>query len=85
MGYNTPALAVDTHVARIASRLGFTDSDDPEEVEQALTAVISPSNWKMTHLLFIAHGRRVCAARNPSCYVCPVADFCVYDKKKLSG
>ena len=83
LGYNTPALAVDTHVTRIANRLGFIKSDDPEKVEKALTALIPASQWRLTHLLFIAHGRRICSARNPACYVCPVEDLCAYGEKNL--
>lgn len=84
LGYNTPALAVDTHVTRVANRIGFIESDNPEAVEKALTEVIPSTQWRLTHLLFITHGRRICSARNPSCYVCPVEDICAYGNKNLA-
>ncbi len=78
IGYGIPGLAVDTHVGRIAKRLGYTDSEDPEKVEKDLCSVIPPANWRDTHLLFIRHGRSLCKARNPECESCPVKKFCFY-------
>ena len=78
IGFNKPGLAVDTHVLRIANRLGFSDSESPLEVEKNLCEVIDPSEWKMTHLLFIRHGRELCKARNPKCGLCPVKRDCSY-------
>jgi endonuclease-3 len=82
IGFGIPALAVDTHVGRIANRLGFTSSEDPFKIEQALTGVIPPDKWTQTHLLFITHGRKTCMARSPSCAECPAEKLCAWDGKK---
>jgi len=76
MGFDIPALAVDTHVMRIANRLGYIASEDPFRVEKSLTALIPEKYWKTTHLILIAHGRRTCSARNPRCSACPIEDLC---------
>ena len=69
-------VVVDTHVKRIAARLGFTRSDDPEEIEQDLLPVIAPERRVLfTHLL-IDHGRAVCTARKAFCEKCVVNDLC---------
>lgn len=78
VGFGKPALAVDTHVARIASRLGYTDDTNPLVIEQDLCRVIPEEYWKKTHLLFIKHGRSTCAARNPGCGSCAVSRWCRY-------
>lgn len=76
MGFDVPALAVDTHIIRIANRLDYADSRDPLAVEQALTAFIPERLWKLVHLLLIRHGRAVCRARKPLCGECPVSSCC---------
>lgn len=81
MGYDAPGLAVDTHVKRIANRLGFISTEDPAKTEAAMTAVIPPADWKKTHLLYINHGRQICAARNPKCGECPIRRLCVWESK----
>lgn len=76
-GFKIPALAVDTHVIRIANRLGYINSTNPLHIEKALTSIIPEKNWIMTHLLFIKHGRKICKARNPFCSKCPINNLCV--------
>ena len=78
MGFNIPGLAVDTHVSRISGRLGYSRGKTPVEIEKDLCAVIVPEKWKLTHLLFIRHGRSLCTARNPRCDECPVSLHCDY-------
>lgn len=73
MGFDVPALAVDTHIIRIANRLAYADSRNPLAVERALTAFIPERQWKLAHLLLIRHGRAVCKARRPLCVECPVS------------
>jgi endonuclease III len=80
-GFNIPALAVDTHVGRIARRLGISNEDKPDKVEHDLCATIPRDAWSETHLLFIKHGRTLCKARKPICAPCPVKDFCRYPDK----
>jgi len=77
-GYGIPALAVDTHVGRVARRIGYTSEKDPDLVEKSLTSVIPRRDWTEAHLLFITHGRKICGARNPHCSICPVADDCAF-------
>jgi len=81
MGYNRPAIAVDTHVARISKRLGFTASDKPLIVEKDLMNVIPESQWIESHLLFIKHGRMLCIARKPKCSECPLNQLCPFFAK----
>jgi endonuclease-3 len=81
IGFGIPGLAVDTHVGRIAKRLGYTERDTPDRVEKDLCSIIRPGEWRDTHLLFIWHGRAICKARNPECGLCPVSGQCVYFRK----
>jgi endonuclease-3 len=74
--FGEPALAVDTHVARLAGRLGLSRSDDPRAIEDDLTSVLDPRDWGFTSHALIWHGRRVCAARAPRCADCGLADVC---------
>jgi len=80
IGFGIPGLAVDTHVGRIAKRLGYTGSESPDKVEKDLCGIIPPEKWRDTHLLFIRHGRAICKARNPECNVCPVRSYCMYSR-----
>ncbi len=69
-------VVVDTHVGRLATRLGLTKETDPIKVEQALMALFPPDSWTMLSHLLIWHGRRVCDARKPRCGECALADLC---------
>jgi endonuclease-3 len=74
--FGVPAIVVDTHVRRLAQRLGFTDHDDPDKIEQDLRALLPASAWThFTHRL-IHHGRRICAARKPRCADCALLAEC---------
>jgi len=81
IGYGQPGLAVDTHVSRISNRIGYSSSKSPDVIEKDLCSIISPSDWKRTHLLFIKHGRIICKARHPECGLCPVWKLCNYYKE----
>jgi endonuclease-3 len=70
------AFPVDTHVGRIARRLGFTRERDPDKVERALQELLPAEQWMAGHFLLIAHGRRTCTARAPACPRCPVRRLC---------
>lgn len=74
--FGKPAIAVDTHVFRVANRLGIAKGKTPEEVERGLMKVIPEDMWSYAHHLLIAHGRNLCAARKPRCGECPLAPFC---------
>ncbi len=70
------ALPVDTHIRRLAYRLGFTRQVDPDKVELELCALLPSELWAKAHQLLIWHGRRTCFARSPACERCVVADRC---------
>jgi endonuclease-3 len=70
------AFPVDTHVGRLARRLGFSMAKDPDRVEQDLSALLPPQRWGEAHQLLVWHGRRTCHARKPDCAACPVARLC---------
>ena len=72
-----PGLPVDRHVLRVANRIGIATGDDPEIVEQQLTAAIEPKDWTRTSDTLILHGRRICKPR-PLCDRCAVRDDCNY-------
>ncbi|HHL40863.1 MAG TPA: endonuclease III [Deltaproteobacteria bacterium] len=78
--FGRDALAVDTHVKRVARRLGLTKSERPDDIERDLCALIPKRRWtKATHLL-ILHGRRTCKARSPQCARCAVSSLCDYHR-----
>lgn len=71
-----PAFPVDTHVGRLARRLGFSRQEDPDRVEEDLRALFPVERWAHGHQLLVWHGRRCCAARAPACERCPVEPLC---------
>lgn len=74
--FGRPGITVDTHVGRLARRLGFTDETDPVKVEHALAALFPAKDWTLLSHHLIFHGRRVCHARRPACGACPIARWC---------
>lgn len=69
-------IVVDTHIKRLAGRLGLSTATTPEQIELDLMALIPRQHWiDLSHLL-IFHGRRICHARKPDCAHCPLADLC---------
>lgn len=75
------AIAVDTHVLRLANRIGFCNSDDPLKVEQALMQAIPEEKWSKAHHLLIHHGRYTCHSRRPDCERCRICDYCKYYRR----
>jgi endonuclease-3 len=69
-------IAVDTHVKRLANRLGFSRHDDPDKIEQDLMRLVPKERWFDFTYVLIDHGRAVCVARKPRCEVCPVSALC---------
>lgn len=69
-------LAVDTHVKRIAFRLGLTSSADPLVLERDLMALFPQDSWGNVNHMLVHFGREVCAARKPNCASCPLSDLC---------
>ncbi|MDF2771230.1 MAG: endonuclease [Geminicoccaceae bacterium] len=69
-------VVVDTHVGRLATRLGLTSETDPVKVEQGLMGLFPREQWTMLAHLLIFHGRRVCDAKKPRCAECTLAEIC---------
>jgi endonuclease-3 len=76
VGFGLPGLPVDTHVGRLARRLGLTTESDPVKVETDLNAIVPPGERGKLSLRLILHGRQVCQSRRPRCEVCILNDFC---------
>jgi endonuclease III len=74
--FGQPGLVVDTHVRRVAYRLGLTRESDPEKIEHDLQALLAPADWTPFSMRLILHGRTVCNARKPRCEVCVLAGDC---------
>ncbi len=78
VAFNIPAIAVDTHVFRVANRIGLSDAKDELHTELQLQKVIPQEMWLKAHHLIIWHGRRCCESRNPKCEKCLLVDECKY-------
>jgi len=76
VGFGLAGLPVDTHVGRLARRLGLTTETDPVKAELALNELVPSGERGKLSLRLILHGRRVCVARRPRCEDCMLADFC---------
>jgi len=74
--YGLPGIVVDTHVQRLAGRLGLTEERDPVKIEFALQPLVPEAKWSRFSLWLIFHGRRVCVARKPRCSICPLSPHC---------
>ena len=76
VGFGLPGLPVDTHVGRLARRLGLTEQTDPVKVEADLDAMVPADERGALSLRLILHGRKVCKARSPNCEECVLVDLC---------
>ncbi|MEO5616855.1 MAG: endonuclease III, partial [Candidatus Eisenbacteria bacterium] len=74
--YGIPGLVVDTHVTRLANRLGLVREKDAVKIEFALMPIVPRERWTVFSHWLILHGRRVCNARKPFCSICPIAPHC---------
>ncbi|NLV01786.1 endonuclease III [Haloferax volcanii] len=74
-------IVVDTHVQRLSRRLGLTEEEYPERIEEDLMPVVPERDWQQFTHLFISHGRAVCDARNPDCDACVLEDLCPSSKR----
>lgn len=79
--FGIPAIAVDTHVFRVANRIGLANGKNVSEVEKQLQKAIPKNEWSLAHHLLIFHGRRCCIARSPKCGQCIIRDYCDYFKE----
>ena len=69
-------IAVDTHVRRLAKRLGLTEHEDPNKIEESLMKIVPRDYWMKITDLLIFHGRRVCMAKKPKCGICILNKIC---------
>jgi len=83
--FNIPGVVVDTHVARISKRLGFTKNNNPVKIEYDLMEIIPRENWNVFSLQLIYFGRSICKARKPVCPTCPLYDLCEFPDKILKS
>ncbi len=74
--FGRPGIAVDTHVGRLARRLGFSASENPDVVETDLEKLFPKDQWIFVHHALILHGRRVCDSRKPKCETCTLLERC---------
>ena len=81
--FKVPAIAVDTHVFRLAHRLGFSKEEDVYKVELDLQKKIAKKDWTLAHHMLIFHGRYTCKAKNPLCEKCNLKEYCIYYKNIL--
>jgi endonuclease III len=81
--WGKPAIAVDTHVRRVANRLGLTHSQDPVKIEQDLKAVFPADRWSGLSMRMIQFGRDVCDARRPRCPDCELRQVCPFPGKTV--
>ncbi|EHL18547.1 endonuclease III [Peptoanaerobacter stomatis] len=81
--FKVPAIAVDTHVFRLAHRLGFSAQEDVYKVEMDLQKKIAKKDWTLAHHMLIFHGRYTCKAKNPLCEECNLKEYCLYYKNLL--
>lgn len=80
VAFNIPAIAVDTHVFRVANRIGLTKAKDELHTELQLQKIIPQNMWLKAHHLIIWHGRRCCESRKPKCEKCLLREECKYFK-----
>jgi len=84
--FRKPAMAVDTHVFRVAARIGLTTgAKNPYETEMQLIKYIPEEMIPIAHHWLILHGRYICTARNPACNKCGISDFCRFVNKKAGS
>ena len=85
VGFGQQRIAVDTHVFRVANRIGLVHEKDVLKTELALMKRIPEERWSKTHHSLIFHGRNCCDARKPDCDRCVISDLCDYVKEQISG
>lgn len=79
--FKIPRIAVDTHVFRVANKIGLVAEKNVVDTEEALMKRLPKSDWILFHHLLIFHGRRCCTARNPKCNKCLIRDICINTMK----
>lgn len=75
-GFKKPVIAVDTHVARISRRMGFTQGKNPLKIEEDLKNITDRDSRNKINYLFVALGQKICVPKSPKCNLCPVNKYC---------
>ncbi len=81
--FNMPTMGVDTHVSRLANRLGFSTSKNPDKVEQDLLRLIDARWLPRAHHWLVLHGRYICKALKPKCSECKIFAYCTWSGKRV--
>lgn len=82
IAFKGDAIAVDTHVFRVANRLSISKSKNVLDCEKDLMKFFDKNSWSEIHFLLVLFGRYICKSRNPECEKCPFNDICTYKNKK---
>lgn len=82
VGFNVPAIAVDTHVFRVSNRLGLANAKDVTKTQKQLEKALPKDKWIKFHYALVLHGRYVCKAQRPNCDGCELKDYCKFYKNK---
>jgi endonuclease-3 len=82
--FDTPGIVVDTHVGRIAQRIGLTKHKDAVKIEFDLMELIPNERWTKFSYQLIQHGRRICMARKPECSECPLLEHCDFGQQAVA-
>jgi endonuclease III len=80
--FGIPGITVDTHVGRVAARLGLTRQKDPVKIEFDLMALVPQGQWTRFSHQMIGHGREICQAKKPRCPDCPLLPYCDYGQNQ---
>lgn len=83
--FGQPVIAVDTHIFRVAKRIGLADGNTPLAIEQALIKTIPAEFLQHAHHWLILHGRYICKAKKPLCMTCPISQWCEYPHKNTAS
>ncbi len=84
--FGKDTIAVDTHVHRIANRLGIVQTKKPKETEMELKRIVPKKYWKRVNKAFVGYGQTICRPLKPKCNECRIRDLCMYYKtKKFKG
>lgn len=77
--FNRPAFPVDTHIHRIARRIGLAPPNtSAARAHELLEEIVDPERYYPFHIMLIRHGREICLARDPRCHICPIQEYCDY-------
>lgn len=82
--FDTPAIAVDTHVHRVTNRLGWVKTKTPQKTEEMLLPLVPDKLKHTVNQVFVKHGRYICISK-PRCWACPVRDLCAFKNKNLKA